>query len=65
MAQWKGDRRKIWVDVVGGCSNGLGLFKKKKKKKKNPSNCMFNFQLDPLAGLTCSVAAQLLALGLC
>lgn len=36
-----------------------------KKKKKNLSNCMFNFQLGQLAGLTCSVAAQLLALGLC
>lgn len=35
------------------------------KKKKNPSNHMFNFQLNQLAGLTCSVAAQLLALGLC
>lgn len=51
----------MWGD---GCSNDLALFKKKKKNRENLSNCKLNFQLDQLAGQTCSATAQLLALGL-
>lgn len=50
----------MWGD---GCSNDLAVLKKK-KKKKDLSNCKLNFQLDQLAGQTCSATAQLLAHGL-